>query len=412
MAFSVIDPKEKERLLRTFADNIHKSSLREFSKKHGYGDGYLRILFKEDLEEDEYKYLQESTEIKENQVLLNAIPPAAPKEENLYLDFDEFYAYLATEVYKRIQVEPAEEKEYLKLLVVIRDTLGLQEMIPTVTDPEEKEILLRTFASHINKSSLKEFSKKQGYGREYTIILFKEDLEEDEYAFLQELTEIKENQVLLNATPPAAPKEENLYLDFDEFYAYLATEVEKRIQAEPVEEKEYLKLLAAVRDTLGLQEMIPTVTDSEEKEVLLRTFANNIDKRCLRKFAKKQGCGDEYIIILFKEDLEEDEYAFLQELTEIKEDQVLLTAGFTEEENLYLDFDEFYVYLATEVEKRIQAEPAEEKEYLKLLAAVRDTLGLPKVVPTVIEPKGKERLLRTFESNIHKLLVGVKKFWN
>ena len=260
MAVSVIDPKEKERLLRTFADNIHKSSLREFSKKHGYGDGYLRILFKEDLEEDEYKYLQESTEIKENQVLLNAIPPAAPKEENLYLDFDEFYAYLATEVYKRIQVEPAEEKEYLKLLVVIKDTLGLQKMVPTVTDPEEKEILLRTFASHINKSSLKEFSKKQGYGRGYTIILFKEDLEEDEYAFLQELTEIKENQVLLNATPPAAPKEE------------------KRIQAEPAEEKEYLKLLAAVRDTLGLQKVVPTVIEPKGKERLLRTFESNIHK--------------------------------------------------------------------------------------------------------------------------------------
>lgn len=282
----------------------------------------------------------------------------------------------------------------------------------SVIDPKEKERLLRTFADNIHKSSLREFSKKHGYGDGYLRILFKEDLEEDEYKYLQESTEIKENQVLLNAIPPAAPKEENLYLDFDEFYAYLATEVYKRIQVEPAEEKEYLKLLVVIRDTLGLQEMIPTVTDPEEKEILLRTFANNIDKRCLRKFAKKQGYGDEYIIILFKEDLEEDEYAFLQELTEIKEDQVLLTAGFTEEENLYLDFDEFYAYLATEVEKRIQAEPAEEKEYLKLLAAVRDTLGLQKVVPTVIEPKGKERLLRTFESNIHKLLVGVKKFWN
>ncbi len=151
MAVSVIDPKEKERLLRTFADNIHKSSLREFSKKHGYGDGYLRILFKEDLEEDEYKYLQESTEIKENQVLLNAIPPAAPKEENLYLDFDEFYAYLATEVEKRIQAEPAEEKEYLKLLAAVRDTLGLQKVVPTVIEPKGKERLLRTFESNIHK---------------------------------------------------------------------------------------------------------------------------------------------------------------------------------------------------------------------------------------------------------------------
>lgn len=151
MAFSVIDPKEKERLLRTFADNIHKSSLREFSKKHGYGDGYLRILFKEDLEEDEYKYLQESTEIKENQVLLNATPPAAPKEENLYLDFDEFYVYLATEVEKRIQAEPAEEKEYLKLLAAVRDTLGLPKVVPTVIEPKGKERLLRTFESNIHK---------------------------------------------------------------------------------------------------------------------------------------------------------------------------------------------------------------------------------------------------------------------
>ncbi|GFH41461.1 hypothetical protein Hs30E_00120 [Lactococcus hodotermopsidis] len=124
-----------------------------------------------------------------------------------------------------------------------------------VTNQEERHILLRTYASNINKNSLKEFSKKSGYGDGgggYMAIFFKADLEEDPYEFQQELSEIKDNQVLLNADPPAAPVEENLYLNFDEFYDYLVEVVNERIAETPSDKAEYEHLLSEVKTALGL----------------------------------------------------------------------------------------------------------------------------------------------------------------
>ncbi|GFH43229.1 hypothetical protein Hs30E_17800 [Lactococcus hodotermopsidis] len=121
-----------------------------------------------------------------------------------------------------------------------------------VTNQEERRILLRTYASNIDKRSLKMFSKKIGYGNDFIGIYSKEDMEEDPYEFQNELSEIKSNQILLWAKYPAAPVEENLYLNFDEFYAYLVEVVNERIAETPSDKAEYEHLLSEVKTALGL----------------------------------------------------------------------------------------------------------------------------------------------------------------
>ena len=128
MPITVLDEKEKETLLIGYKTFIHKRSLKEFAKKIGYGDdggGYMELMFKEVLIDDPYEYQQELSEIKDRQVLLSAIPPAAPVEENLYLDFDEFYNYLAEVVDERISESPEDKEEYEQLLAEVKIALEL-----------------------------------------------------------------------------------------------------------------------------------------------------------------------------------------------------------------------------------------------------------------------------------------------
>jgi hypothetical protein len=128
-----------------------------------------------------------------------------------------------------------------------------------ITDEVEKNILLRTYASNINKRSLKNFIKKKGYGDGgggYMAIFFKSDLEEDLYMTQVELeidiSQFKDNQVLLDVDPPAAPVNEQLIIDFDEFYNYLAKVVDERISESPEDKEEYQELLAKVKTALEL----------------------------------------------------------------------------------------------------------------------------------------------------------------
>lgn len=85
----------------------------------------MELIFKEVLIDDPYEYQQELSEIKDRQVLLSAIPPAAPVEENLYLDFDEFYNYLAEVVDERISESPEGKEEYEQLLAEVKIALEL-----------------------------------------------------------------------------------------------------------------------------------------------------------------------------------------------------------------------------------------------------------------------------------------------
>ncbi|GFH41463.1 hypothetical protein Hs30E_00140 [Lactococcus hodotermopsidis] len=131
MAITVTDEIEKKSLLIGYKWNINKRSLKAFAKKSGAGDGgggYMAISFKEEFEDDPYMAVELGIDINQfpdNQVLLNAAPPAAPVEENLYLNFDEFYAYLVEVVNERIAETPSDKAEYEHLLSEVKTALGL-----------------------------------------------------------------------------------------------------------------------------------------------------------------------------------------------------------------------------------------------------------------------------------------------
>ncbi|MDN6069843.1 MAG: hypothetical protein L0I48_01480 [Lactococcus plantarum] len=133
-------------------------------------------------------------------------------------------------------------------------------MTITITDEIEKKSLLIGYKTFIYKRSLKAFAKKSGYGDDgggYMGIFFKADLEEEPYEFQQELSEIKNNQVVLNVSYPATisdakDAEEVVYIDFDEFYDYLVEVVDERISETPSDKAEYEQLLSEVKTALGL----------------------------------------------------------------------------------------------------------------------------------------------------------------
>ena len=126
----ITDTKEKENILLTFSHNVKISSLKEYVNKTGYGDDFMDVLFKKDLEEDLYSYQQELKEIQDNQVVIHAYYPATisdskDAEEVLYLNFDEFYNYLVKVVDKRIVESPEDKEEYQELLEKVKATLEL-----------------------------------------------------------------------------------------------------------------------------------------------------------------------------------------------------------------------------------------------------------------------------------------------
>ena len=126
----ITDTKEKENILLTFSHNVKISSLKEYVNKTGYGDDFMDVLFKKDLEEDLYSYQQELKEIQDNQVVIHAYYPATisdskDAEEVLYLNFDEFYNYLVEVVDERISESPEDKEEYEQLLAEVKIALEL-----------------------------------------------------------------------------------------------------------------------------------------------------------------------------------------------------------------------------------------------------------------------------------------------
>jgi hypothetical protein len=125
-----------------------------------------------------------------------------------------------------------------------------------IIDEQEKRALLKNYSVFINKTALRKFAKKSGYGQEYEGVTFKENMI-PEWEWEQELNDIKDNQVVLQVVYPATisdnkEAEENVYLDFDEFYNYLAGVVDERIAESPEDKAEYQELLAEVKTALEL----------------------------------------------------------------------------------------------------------------------------------------------------------------
>ena len=125
-----------------------------------------------------------------------------------------------------------------------------------IIDEQEKRALLKNYSVFINKTALRKFAKKSGYGQEYEGVTFKENMI-PEWEWEQELNDIKDNQVVLQVVYPATISddknaEENVYIDFDEFYNYLVEVVDKRIVESPEDKEEYQELLEKVKATLEL----------------------------------------------------------------------------------------------------------------------------------------------------------------
>ena len=130
-------------------------------------------------------------------------------------------------------------------------------MYKVITDLKEKESLLGTYFSLINKRSLKYFTQILAYGDDFIGVYLKKYLEQDPYEFQRELSEIKDRQLLLLALYPATisdekDAEEAVYIDFDEFYTYLTEVVDERIAESPEDKAEYQELLAEVKTALEL----------------------------------------------------------------------------------------------------------------------------------------------------------------
>ena len=125
-----------------------------------------------------------------------------------------------------------------------------------IIDEQEKRALLKNYSVFINKTALRKFAKKSGYGQQYEGVTFKENMI-PEWEWEQELNDIKDNQVVLQVVYPATISddknaEENVYIDFDEFYNYLVEVVDKRISENPEDKVEYQELLAKIKIALEL----------------------------------------------------------------------------------------------------------------------------------------------------------------
>lgn len=128
MRIIITDDNNKKILLSRFKNLINKKRLSEFAQKSGYyGDGFMALIFKEEMVSD-WKWEEELADMKDKQVLLLAEYPATnsedkDSEENLYLDFDEFYDYLAEVVREKVEENPEEKEEYNRLLKDIKIAL-------------------------------------------------------------------------------------------------------------------------------------------------------------------------------------------------------------------------------------------------------------------------------------------------
>lgn len=113
MYILVTDNKEKESLLQTFSSLVNKTCLEHFLQRNGYGDDFIRILFKDNL--DEYEDQEEVREIGTNRVVLFAEYPAVAKDEKMYLTFKELYNYVSEAALKNYGSDSNVEELLLKL---------------------------------------------------------------------------------------------------------------------------------------------------------------------------------------------------------------------------------------------------------------------------------------------------------
>ncbi|HHT7240393.1 hypothetical protein [Bacillus nitratireducens] len=118
----VTDKPTIDKLMLTYfsvvSDKQFKKALRCFSQKRGYGEEFVAVLFKYDF--DDFDLAQLSKPIDDSRVILEMDYPAADKDTQVYLTFNEFYDYLINRVSAIIEDNPEEKSELNKLLLEVK----------------------------------------------------------------------------------------------------------------------------------------------------------------------------------------------------------------------------------------------------------------------------------------------------
>ncbi|WP_050447587.1 hypothetical protein [Bacillus sp. H1a] len=118
----VTDKPTIDKLMLTYfsvvSDKQFKKALRCFSQKRGYGEEFVAVLFKYDF--DDFDLAQLSKHIDDSHVILEMDYPAADRDTQVYLTFNEFYDYLINRVSAIIEDNPDEKSELNKLLLEVK----------------------------------------------------------------------------------------------------------------------------------------------------------------------------------------------------------------------------------------------------------------------------------------------------
>ncbi|KMN45614.1 hypothetical protein VK90_07865 [Bacillus sp. LK2] len=118
----VTDKPTIDKLMLTYfsvvSDKQFKKALRCFSQKRGYGEEFVAVLFKYDF--DDFDLAQLSKPIDDSHVILEMDYPAADRDTQVYLTFNEFYDYLINRVSAIIEDNPDEKSELNKLLLEVK----------------------------------------------------------------------------------------------------------------------------------------------------------------------------------------------------------------------------------------------------------------------------------------------------
>lgn len=121
-----------------------------------------------------------------------------------------------------------------------------------ITDKKKIDQLIHEYFVVVSDSllfkALKNFSKKEGFGIEFTSFLFKNDLD----AFDEAYQKLDDEHVLLSVEKPAADEDSEVYLSFLKFYEYLEKQVSKISKEKPEEKDELESLLLEVKKGLGI----------------------------------------------------------------------------------------------------------------------------------------------------------------
>jgi len=120
-----------------------------------------------------------------------------------------------------------------------------------ITDSHKIDELMEVYFYAIGEKNffkaLRNFSNKEGFGVEYTRILFQDDLDDDE----EEYEVLANRKVVVIIEYPIEKQDTEIFLTFEEFYIYLEKQGKKTIK-EHSELESIKEMLREVKQTLEI----------------------------------------------------------------------------------------------------------------------------------------------------------------